>query len=210
MIERVITELGNRRRYVPPALVAVLIVAYSRTMNPTVSFIDSGELATVAALLGIAHPTGYPLFSILGKLVVTISPFEPIFSLNSFAVVLVACALGVFHLAAVEVLELLQGGRTTGGNVLAASAGSLVLGFSTTVWAQSVSVEVYSLHLILLMLFLLLFLKGLRTPEGETSRLLILAAFVLGLGFTNHMTTLLVIPACIYLYGAKFGSHRGS
>ena len=41
---------------------------YLLTLAPTVTFIDSGELATVAATLGIAHPTGYPLFALLGWL----------------------------------------------------------------------------------------------------------------------------------------------
>ncbi|MEX2117667.1 MAG: DUF2723 domain-containing protein [Bacteroidota bacterium] len=212
MIEGLVKRLGSGKRYVPLVLSAVLIVAYSRTMNPTVSFIDSGELAAVASLLGIAHPTGYPFFSILGKLVVMIVPFEPILSLNSFAVVLVGCALGVFYLVALEVLEFLGSARTAWSSVFAASGGTMVLAFSSTVWAQSVSVEVYSLHIMLLVLFLLLFLKGIRTksPDSENSRFLILAAFVLGLAFTNHMTTLLVIPACLYLYGSKFGIHRQS
>ena len=38
---------------------------YLTTMCRTVSFIDAGELAAVASLLGIAHPTGYPFFTIV-------------------------------------------------------------------------------------------------------------------------------------------------
>ena len=212
MIEGLVTQLGNRNRYIPPAIVALLIVAYSWTMNPTVSFIDSGELAAVASVLGIAHPTGYPLFTILGRLVVAALPLEQILSLNLFAAALVACAMGVFYLLAMEILDTLDKKQTMGSSALAAAGGSLVLAFSTTVWAQSVSVEVYSLHLFVTLLFLLMFLKGLRFAPSKSgiSRFLVLSAFMLGLGFANHMTTLLVIPASLYLYGTKFGIHRGS
>ncbi|MEX1140509.1 MAG: DUF2723 domain-containing protein [Bacteroidota bacterium] len=212
MIDGFLTLLESKQRYIPPVLVAVLIAAYSQTMNPTVSFIDSGELATVASLLGIAHPTGYPLFAILGRLVLTIVPFEQISILNGLAVILVACSLGVFYLAAVEILEFFGGRKTKGTSLLAALSGSLVLAFSTTVWAQSVSIEVYSLHLILILLFILFFLKGIRTEssQGGIPHFLVLAAFLLGLAFTNHLTTILVIPASLYLYGATFGMNRES
>ena len=45
--------------------VAAFIV-YMQTLAPSVDFIDAGELATVCATLGIAHPTGYPLFALVG------------------------------------------------------------------------------------------------------------------------------------------------
>ena len=41
---------------------------YFQTLSSTVTEFDSGELITVQATLGIAHPTGYPLFTIIGYL----------------------------------------------------------------------------------------------------------------------------------------------
>lgn len=212
MIEQLMIRLDRWKRYFPIALVVVLVAAYSGTMNPTVSFIDSGELAAAASLLGIAHPTGYPLFTIIGRLVVVVVPIEPILALNFFAVVLVACSVGVFYYIALASLESFGGSKGAGGHVAAALGGSLVFAFSTTVWAQSVSVEVYSLHLFLILIFLLSFLKGVRSDSSRIGnfRFLTLSAFLLGLAFTNHMTTLLVVPACLYLYGARYGIHRES
>lgn len=212
MIQHLQAILADRRRFIPPILVMIAIAAYAQTMNPTVSFIDSGELAAVTSMLGIAHPTGYPFFSILGRLVVMIIPTEQILALNGFAVALVSASLVTFYLLALEILEF-SGERSTNGNsLLAALSGSLVFGFSTTVWAQSVSVEVYSLQLVLILLFLLFFFKGIRPgplQEG-LSPYHLLAAYTLGLAFTNHMTTLLVIPACLYLSTARFGLGRSS
>src|SRR5437764_15450488 len=46
----------------------ISFIVYLQTLAPAVPFIDGGELATVCATLGIAHPTGYPLFSLIGYL----------------------------------------------------------------------------------------------------------------------------------------------
>ena len=39
---------------------------YIKTLAPTVSFFDSGELISAAYTLGVAHPPGYPLYVTLG------------------------------------------------------------------------------------------------------------------------------------------------
>ena len=50
-------------------------IVYGFTLAPSVVHIDSGELAAVQSTLGIAHPTGYPLFTILGYLFLRIPLF---------------------------------------------------------------------------------------------------------------------------------------
>ena len=66
------TRSSHQRRSLAPALSgavgALSFIVYFMTMAPGLQFIDSGELSTVAALLGIAHPTGYPLFTLIGWL----------------------------------------------------------------------------------------------------------------------------------------------
>ena len=44
---------------------------YLVRLYPDVGWYDSGELSGVAAGLGIAHPTGYPLYSLAGRLALT-------------------------------------------------------------------------------------------------------------------------------------------
>ena len=56
-------------------------------MSHSVNGFDSGELATVQATWGIAHPTGYPFFAILGFIFSKIPlPFSTIFKLNLLCV----------------------------------------------------------------------------------------------------------------------------
>jgi hypothetical protein len=76
------------------------------------------------------------------------------------------------------------------------------------VWSQAVAFEVYGLHLVLVLLTILLFLRGLQEQKEEpntVSRLLIASAFTMGLSFANHMMTVLLIPAFLFLYFSVLG-----
>jgi hypothetical protein len=200
----------------------ISFVLYLTTMCRTVSFIDSGELATVASVLGIAHPTGYPLFTLMTHCFLLI-PLggQEIVRLNVFSSAIVAAAVGVFF----RVVLIMDGvgdprklsAREEPGTkpmlLLAAGIASLALAFSTTVWSQSVSIEVYGLHLLLILLTLFVFFKGIRADlRGSQTipRELFAASFLLGLSFANHLTTLLIIPALGYIYLKSYGINRAS
>ena len=47
---------------------ALPLSAYVATLVPGVDFWDTGELQTVPYILGIAHPTGFPLYVLCGWL----------------------------------------------------------------------------------------------------------------------------------------------
>ena len=73
---------------------------YCITLARTVGFIDSGELAWASATLGIPHPTGYPLYTLLTHLFVLGLPFlEPIVSINLFSAFAVSAAVAGFFLS---------------------------------------------------------------------------------------------------------------
>lgn len=189
-------------------------VIYLRTMAPGVNFIDSGELATVAYRLGIAHPTGYPLFTLLGWLFSHLPlATEVITRLNIMAAFFCAAGLFVFYhvfsfaLAHIEYRPDPAKGPsqelTTIARIGASAGATLLLAFSETYWSQATSVEVYSLHLLLVATVMLSFLKAIYDPSGRAWWYLF--ALVLGLSFTNHMTTILLAPGFLYLYFATQG-----
>jgi hypothetical protein len=182
----------------------ISLVVYALTMSPTVGFIDSGELATVATTLGIAHPTGYPLFTMLGWIAAHIPlGSEEIVRLNAMAAAFTACAVFLLFLVAFRlvshVARKVQGQkRVDGFLVLSASAGgTAMLAFSTTFWSQAVAVEVYSLHLLMIGAILLVYL---RAREERVPGLWYAVAFLAGLSFSNHMTTVLLMPGLLTLY----------
>ncbi len=196
---------------------------YVVTMSRTISFIDNGELAATVSTLGIAHPTGYPLFSLLGRLAVLIPfPLDTLLRVNLFGALLTSAACSMFVL----LLHIIakshhvfpfrsdtdgQGEKHVRG--VAFIGGALVLGFVNVVWMQSTSLEVYSLHLFLVMVIIASFIRGLQSQieyRSAQSKWLFAFAFFLGLGFANHMTTLLLVPGCIYLYGVTLGFRKDS
>lgn len=217
-------------------------VFYLITIAPSVIQIDTGELAAVQCTLGIAHPTGYPLFTILGHVFTLIPlPFSKIFQLNILAALFCSAAIGVFTYTAKLILDNLssfqfsktskvkakkkkQSDKTQVPNtetafvlsehfkIIAVIFSGLFLALSKTFWFQSTSVEVYSLHLLLITLILLALIKAfILSEKGKSiSKYWIIFAIALALGFTNHMTTLLIIPAVTYLYFVKNGLNSKS
>jgi hypothetical protein len=190
-------------------LVFVVLLLYLRTLGPTVGQADTFEFQVVAPTLGIAHPTGYPLYILSGK----------IFSLLPFGSVAwrINLTSAVFGVGAVAVLYLLIYWLTR--RALLALIAALALAFSRVFWSQAVVAEVYTLHNMLLAAVLFLLVMGVSNrwlqagTEEQTQREpisadavhrlkwklspLYLLALLLGLGLANHLTTVLLLPAVL-------------
>jgi hypothetical protein len=146
------------------------------------------EFQVVAAKLGVAHPTGYPLYVLLTKLF-TLLPLKNV----AWRVNL---ASAVFATAAVLVIYDMVRGLTSRPVLSLLTA--LGFAFSTTFWSQAVIAEVYTLHnfLVVTVFWLLLHHRG----EGEggeagQARRWQVTFLLIGLSLTNHLTTVLLIPA---------------
>lgn len=199
-----------KTRLILPAVISILsLVVYLRTLAPGVGFIDSGELAAVASTLGVAHPTGYALFTLLGRTFARVPlAATVIVRLNVMAALL--CAAGIFvfyHVARRFLLSSIARGEGAGTAAPAAAGASLMLAFSETWWSQAVAVEVYALHVLFLCLLLVSFLRASSPLPGEprTRAWWYAFAFLVGLSFTNHMTTILLAPGLLFLYFARQG-----
>jgi len=185
----------------------VVFAVYRMTMSPSVGFIDSGELAAVCSTLGIAHPTGYPLFTMTGRLF-SLMPIadDVIVRLNLLSAVFTASAMVVFFFVILHILEPVPSRRTV-IQMISALIAVLFFAFAPTVWRQAVTVEVYSLHLLFIAVVALFFLMALHT---DRRRWWWLFAYVLGLAFTNHMTIILLAPAFIFLFLKEHGIGRNA
>ncbi|MGQ9798674.1 MAG: glycosyltransferase family 117 protein [Ignavibacterium sp.] len=217
------------KKYFSVILSVCVFIIYLFTLAPSVVQIDSGELAAVQATLGIAHPTGYPLFTIVGYLFSLIPlPFTKIYQLNLLAAIYCSAAAGIFSYTAKYLLDNLSEFHITKPvkqkkkdktkkeyvhfeleenlKIIFSVLAALTLAFSKTFWFQSTSVEVYSFHLLLISLIILFLLKAF-IEQPKSSKIYknhwMIFAFVLALGFSNHMTTLLILPGTAYLYFTK-------
>jgi hypothetical protein len=222
MIKR-IGQLVQQENLIAGVVFLIAITVYHSTMCPTVSFTDSGELATVATTLGIAHPTGYPLWTLIGRLAV-IMPLggQEIVRLNVLATILTALAVAFFFkfvlilYRSARVFKF-KAQRSRDGDrwilLFSAFITALAVGFSSTIWAQSVEIEVYALHLLLIVILSIFFISGIEeqlVDSGQFSRRLFLFSFLLGLSFANHMTTILLAPGFLSLYFVSLGSNKRS
>lgn len=227
--------------YILPGFIAFLF--YMLTVAPSVIQIDTGELAAVQCTLGIAHPTGYPIFTIFGYLFSLIPlPFSKIFQLNLLAALYCAAAVSIFSLTVKLVLDNLAAFQfikqskekskrkkkdsikyiqsdntskfelTETYKIISAIFSCLFLALSKTFWFQSTSVEVYSLHLLLIAIIILTLIKAfiLSDSEKTISKHWLIFSVAFAFGFSNHMTTLLIIPGVAYLYFAKNGFNSKS
>ena len=212
--------------------VTVLIfIVYIVTMAPSVQQIDSGELAAVQCTLGIAHPTGYPLFTMIGYIFHLIPmPFSSILKLNILSAIWSCVSIYFFLLSMQLVFEKIYVNlylrsslkkksmfRKTQSaavgildqqhlEILAVSGSGLILAFNKTFWMQSTGVEVYSLHMAIISAAIYLLFRILFKTEKNVAKATenwMIVAMVLALGFSNHMTTVLILPAAAVLFYEK-------
>src|SRR4028119_2317230 len=94
---RVVDSDGMRHIAVGAMAGLCALLLYLAGVSSTVTYGgDCGELIAASYRLGIAHPTGYPLYCLLGRLFATICPFgEVAWRYNVLSALLGATAVGL-------------------------------------------------------------------------------------------------------------------
>jgi thioredoxin-like negative regulator of GroEL len=183
-------------------LMALFVYVY--TLMPDVGLEDSGELIAAAWNLGVPHPPGYPIWTLLAFLFSRIPVATVAWRVNFLSAFFGAVTVGfvtAIALAAVRVqlqsiplfrdrLTFMQRERLGACTALAAG---LMLTMSAGLWSQSVIAEVYSLNSFFFMAILALMFLWLYRPDRMWSFYLMIYLF--GLGLTNHQTLVLLLPA---------------
>ncbi len=190
-------DLDYRPSYRAAGLTAGGVFAlYLLTLAPSTGMWDASEYIAAAYVLGIPHPPGNPFFVLLGR-VMSLLPIAPnvAMRINVLAALCSAVAAGVWFLVTERVLVgwlARRALRITGG-VLAALLGATAF----TVWNQSVVNEkVYTVSLAFFALVSWLIVRWCDDPDrAKADRLLVLAAYLIGLGYANHPAGFLVAPA---------------
>ncbi|MEK6846498.1 MAG: DUF2723 domain-containing protein, partial [Nanoarchaeota archaeon] len=190
-----LTKIINRHYLWGVLILIISSLLYLLTLSPTVSWGDSGELATVAYTLGIAHPSGYPTYTLLGHLF-TYIPFGSVaWRVNLMSAVFASLTVLLLYFICYKLTS----------SKLASFAASLVLAFSTTFWSQAVVAEVYTMNTFFMALNLLILLHWREKQEaGEPhKRWLYLFSLTYGLSLTHHLTSIFLLPGFFYLILVK-------
>jgi hypothetical protein len=195
--ERAVTDwaLTDRTRALaaglPVSFVALLL--YARTLLPDVGLWDTAEYQAIGPVLGIAHPTGFPSYTLLAWLAsVVLQPFgNEALRANLLSALLVAGSAGI----AAAVVALLS------RRALVGAAAGLAFALSATVWAVGLRADAHALHIFLAALLLLvLVVWGRRERAGQPAdRWLLASAVLFGVALGNHALTVLLAPG-IALY----------
>lgn len=174
----------------PPALIVLILLAvYAATAPRTVALEDDGIFILATLDAGVAHPPGYPLFVLLGRLLSYLPLGSPAFRLHLVS--------GLFGALACAMLYLI--GRRISVPAWAAAIAALGWGLSEHFWSQAIITEVYTLNslLCLAVFYCLLCAQNNGAPRIVPLRW---AALCFGLGLANHWPLIVLAgPAFLIL-----------
>ena len=199
-----------RNRWINLIVHVTLFVAalclYTATLNADVQPADSGEFQVAAILLGIPHPPGYPLFTILGWLFAQVPLGSPFARVSFLSVVASAVTLVLVSLTTQRLILARpnQAGSSSPNRMrdelIALGAGllaALALGLSTTFWAQATTTNIRSLTALFTALMLFAVVQLNHASESSSIgagklRCVLLFALALGLGVGHHVSLIFV------------------
>ncbi len=173
----------NRLDHIVASIIVVAALGlYVVTLLPGIGSGDTAEFQRVLPTLGVAHPTGYPLYTILGWLWSWLPLGTPAWRMSLFSAVAAALAVGMIYTVA----------RAIGQTRVVAAAVALALAVSRTFWSQATIAEVYALAALIQALLLLALLRWRagRWPLWPSGLLL-------GLGLAHHRTIILMLPGAL-------------
>ena len=171
-----------------PVLVFVLaLTLYVATLAPGLLAADNAEYQLVAHHLGVAHPPGYALYTMLGKLFTLLPLGNPAWRVNLFAALTGALTLALIARIAQRLSASAWGG----------AAAALALGVAPTFWAQSTTANIRSLTVLFTVwCFDALLAFGDARRQGEMGRReLTCFTLGLGLGIGHHLSLAFLLPA---------------
>ena len=189
----ILTHFSDRGYTLLPGL--IVFALYLITLGDHVGRADTFEFQVAAPQLGIAHPTGYPLYILIGKLFSLLPIGSMAFRVNLTSAIFATLAVTlVFRLI-----------RSMSSDRWAAAIAALTLAATPAFWSQAIVAEVYALNALFVAIILTLLVSlnvagsigsiDASPLQPSQDRLIYLLFFVFGLALTHHLTTVILMPA---------------
>lgn len=163
------------------AIALVVLVHYLVGASPHIVENDNAEFATLGAVGGVAHPSGYPLYILWLRAWSWLPGSSPAHT----------AALATAILGALQVFVLHAACRAWGARSVAATLAVGIYAFGPLVARYNTCAEAFAMNG--LVAALVLWLAALRGPVQGWKRAGLLG-LVAGLGLANHLTCALVAP----------------
>jgi hypothetical protein len=169
-----------------------VLLVYTLTMCRDLSLFDSPELALVAYELGLGHPPGQPLFTLIGHVFAHLPGVPPLLGINFMS----ALAGALTVVPATRIAEVLSGGESSrtqhGLIVFVIALGAM----HPVLWEPATRVEVYSLATLLAVWGLERIQRALHPMSLPSDRHpLVIGALLMGLSASANPVTAL---ACTF------------
>jgi hypothetical protein len=183
--------LGTGRDIVERRLLAALtfvvsLIFYIATLPRSVLPGDSGELIAASRTLSIAHPPGYPLYVMIGKLFSSLFAWGHVaYRYNLLSAIAVSVTLAIVYLILTELRV---------GKIIALA---VTLGLATlqSFWLQATTAEVYAFNALFTVILLYSALLGRKRGE----RCFLLIGFVAGLSLSHHLSLVYAVISALVI-----------
>jgi hypothetical protein len=186
---------------------AVPLFVYIRTLTVTVPFWDSGEFIATSFILGLPHPPGNPVYTMLGRMMTLIPIASVAQRVNFMSALSSAIACYFTYLVVVRALrrtfeERLDQGVNWIACLVGGLSAALFIAFASSFWDSAIEAEVYSMSSALIAFCMWLAFRWWdRLDQPGNDKLLVLIAYVLAVSTGVHLGTILVGPGLLLLLG---------
>lgn len=160
---------------------------YSYSAHPTLSGGDSGEMSATINSLGLAHPTGFPLYIITAKVFSLFLPIsDAAYKFNLYSSFLTAASVTLLFLVLINL------GISSTASFFATS----IFGFGKTIWAHAGATSVYPISLLFIVILLWIFTKWLSDRQ---MKYLYWYLFIWGVSFGTHALTITMVAPLVQM-----------
>jgi hypothetical protein len=166
----------------------IIFQIYLYTTYPAFKSDDSPETITAAYTLGISHPPGYPLFTMMGKIFTLLPIGSPAFNMNIFAVFLGIIILFMGYLTSKNNMLIIFNYE----NKILNFFGIFIFAFSFLFWNQAIEAK-GGIYMLNLLFFAILIYTCLQLFEKFDIKSLYIISYVYGLSLSNHWPSVIIL-----------------
>jgi hypothetical protein len=181
-----VQHTDNHVAFMAAVVTAAAFAIYLRTMLPSTGFWDTGEAQTVPATFSIFHPTGFPLYTIVGWAWSQLPLGDGVaWRMNLLSGVCVALAAGLVTLS--TGLLIAERGRWL--RPAAAAIAGAAFAFASEPWENAGRADIHAINVLfvaLIVWLLLTWAAAVRARSPRADRWLVAASLAFGLGIAAH------------------------
>ncbi len=197
-------------------LFLIALIVYTKTVEPTVSYWDSGEFISSSYGLQIPHAPGAPFYLLIGKMFsfMAMGDLSQIaFWVNMVSVVSSALTIAFLFWIIIflgrKLFDIKRGEENLNQSlalILGGTIGALTYAFSDSFWFSAVEAEVYALSSLMTAFVVWAILKwDIEEDASFGNKWLLLIAYVIGLSIGVHPLNILAVPSiCLIYYFKKY------